>query len=75
MSVHYFVNFTSNFSVNSKFSSETVALNKQKSEDWELPLVDFKMVASATQNFSEDNKLGEGGYGSVYKVIVFIYGM
>ncbi|KAK1368882.1 Receptor-like serine/threonine-protein kinase [Heracleum sosnowskyi] len=53
--------------VNLKLSSESVALNKIESEDWELPLIDFKIVASATHNFSEDNKLGEGGFGSVYK--------
>jgi len=30
----------------------------------------FKMetLAAATQNFHDDNKLGEGGFGSVYKV-------
>lgn len=34
----------------------------------ELPLFDFVAVASATGNFSESNKLGEGGFGRVYKV-------
>ncbi|EOY12738.1 S-locus lectin protein kinase family protein, putative [Theobroma cacao] len=33
----------------------------------ELPLFDFVAVASATGNFSESNKLGEGGFGRVYK--------
>ncbi|GMY37003.1 cysteine-rich receptor-like protein kinase 10 [Fagus crenata] len=28
---------------------------------------DFATIESATNNFSEDNKLGEGGFGSVYK--------
>ncbi|KAK1390419.1 hypothetical protein POM88_018597 [Heracleum sosnowskyi] len=50
-----------------KLSSETVALNKIESEDWELPLVDFKRIVKATDNFSQDNKLGEGGFGPVYK--------
>ncbi|BBH01870.1 S-locus lectin protein kinase family protein [Prunus dulcis] len=36
-------------------------------EDWELPLVDFKTIATATNNFSHTNKLGEGGFGPVYK--------
>eukprot|EP00262_Sarcandra_glabra_P002758 TRINITY_DN1315_c1_g1_i1.p1 TRINITY_DN1315_c1_g1~~TRINITY_DN1315_c1_g1_i1.p1 ORF type:complete len:684 (+),score=80.56 TRINITY_DN1315_c1_g1_i1:120-2171(+) len=28
---------------------------------------DFDTIAAATDNFSEDNKLGEGGFGPVYK--------
>ncbi|KAL8121664.1 G-type lectin S-receptor-like serine/threonine-protein kinase At4g27290 [Apium graveolens] len=52
---------------NLKLSSETVALNKIESEDRELPLVDFKRIVKATDNFSQDKKLGEGGFGPVYK--------
>lgn len=37
-------------------------------EELELPLFDFSTVALATDNFSETNKLGQGGFGSVYKV-------
>ncbi|XP_042520168.1 G-type lectin S-receptor-like serine/threonine-protein kinase B120 [Macadamia integrifolia] len=33
----------------------------------ELPLFDFDCVAVATRNFSEENKLGQGGFGPVYK--------
>jgi hypothetical protein len=29
----------------------------------------YKDLKSATKNFSEENKLGEGGFGDVYKVI------
>jgi len=29
---------------------------------------DFRTIRVATDNFSIDNKLGEGGFGSVYKV-------
>ena len=35
----------------------------------ELPIIDFNRVKRATNNFSEANKLGEGGFGAVYKVI------
>lgn len=33
----------------------------------ELPLFNFKSVATATNNFSDENKLGQGGFGPVYK--------
>ncbi|XXG71281.1 hypothetical protein AAC387_Pa07g0575 [Persea americana] len=33
----------------------------------ELPLFGFSIVAIATNNFSDENKLGEGGFGPVYK--------
>ncbi|KAK1390417.1 Receptor-like serine/threonine-protein kinase [Heracleum sosnowskyi] len=50
-----------------KSSSKCVALNKIKTEDWDFPSVDFKSIANATDNFSRDNQLGEGGFGPVYK--------
>ncbi|KAG5234837.1 G-type lectin S-receptor serine/threonine-protein kinase [Salix suchowensis] len=33
----------------------------------DLPLFDLSAIAAATDNFSDANKLGEGGFGSVYK--------
>lgn len=33
-----------------------------------LPQFDLVMITKATNNFSLENKLGEGGFGSVYKV-------
>jgi hypothetical protein len=33
----------------------------------ELPMFDLAAIANATDNFS-NNKLGEGGFGPVYKV-------
>ncbi|RVW13845.1 G-type lectin S-receptor-like serine/threonine-protein kinase [Vitis vinifera] len=33
----------------------------------ELPLLDFEKLVSATNNFHEANKLGQGGFGSVYR--------
>ncbi|KAM6585096.1 hypothetical protein CsatB_012098 [Cannabis sativa] len=37
----------------------------------ELPAFDLKIIAAATNNFSIDNKLGEGGFGSVYKGVLY----
>lgn len=36
----------------------------------ELKIFDFQVISAATVNFSADNKLGEGGFGPVYKVKV-----
>ncbi|CAL2249560.1 unnamed protein product [Prunus armeniaca] len=36
----------------------------------ELPLSGLKSILAATNNFSEANKLGEGGFGPVYKGIL-----
>ncbi|KAI3675465.1 hypothetical protein L1987_85055 [Smallanthus sonchifolius] len=36
-------------------------------EDLELPLFGLSTILQATNNFSINNKLGEGGYGPVYK--------
>ncbi|KAL8093228.1 hypothetical protein AgCh_035209 [Apium graveolens] len=55
---------------NLTLSSGNVALNKIESEDMELPLFEFERIANATSNFSNVNKLGQGGYGPVYKGIL-----
>lgn len=34
----------------------------------DLPMFNFSSIALATSNFSEENKLGQGGFGPVYKV-------
>ena len=44
--------------------------NGQPNEDLELPLFDLLTIASATDNFSASKKLGEGGFGPVYMVIL-----
>nr|AJP61150.1 SRKp [Arabidopsis halleri] len=36
-------------------------------EDLELPSMELKAVVMATENFSDCNKLGQGGFGIVYK--------
>ncbi|KAM6562825.1 hypothetical protein CsatB_022823 [Cannabis sativa] len=37
----------------------------------ELPLFDLNTIATATNNFSISNKLGEGGFGPVYKGMLY----
>ena len=40
----------------------------QGGREWELPLFELNTIATATNNFAFRNKLGEGGFGPVYKV-------
>ncbi|WJX87543.1 hypothetical protein P8452_69724 [Trifolium repens] len=40
---------------------------KLKKKEVKLPLFSFVSVSAATNNFSDVNKLGEGGFGPVYK--------
>lgn len=62
------------FQVQVGFYLEAVDKDKRKDEygrkkDHDLPLLSFDCIATATNNFSDENKLGEGGFGPVYKVI------
>ncbi|WOG85363.1 hypothetical protein DCAR_0104551 [Daucus carota subsp. sativus] len=58
------------------FSSSSNATDEKRNKnkltiagkrDDELPLFSFKSVSAATENFSVENKLGQGGFGPVYK--------
>ncbi|KAH1221457.1 G-type lectin S-receptor-like serine/threonine-protein kinase [Glycine max] len=45
--------------------------SKDKSEkDIDLPTFDFSFISNATNDFSQSEKLGQGGFGSVYKGIL-----
>ncbi|KAG6756746.1 hypothetical protein POTOM_040189 [Populus tomentosa] len=44
--------------------------NKDLKEGLELPFFNMDELACATNNFSVSNKVGEGGFGPVYKVII-----
>ncbi|GAY52986.1 hypothetical protein CUMW_146070 [Citrus unshiu] len=48
-------------------SRETDQENEDQNIDLELPLFELATIANATDNFSINNKLGEGGFGPVYK--------
>lgn len=48
--------------------NETVSHNADQDEDLELPLFDLPSITAATENFLANNKLGEGGFGPVYRV-------
>lgn len=39
----------------------------------DLPFFDLPTITAATNNFSVENKLGKGGFGSVYKVRIVDY--
>ncbi|WOK93357.1 receptor-like protein kinase [Canna indica] len=37
----------------------------------DLPVMDLSTIQAATNNFSKDNKLGEGGFGPVYRGVLY----
>ena len=41
---------------------------EEKNDKYELPIFSFSSIVASTNNFSMENKLGEGGFGPVYKV-------
>ncbi|KAI3748627.1 hypothetical protein L6452_11857 [Arctium lappa] len=44
--------------------------NESRKEDAELSTFSLSMIAKSTNNFSLNNKLGEGGFGPVYKGVL-----
>ncbi|KAI3675467.1 hypothetical protein L1987_85057 [Smallanthus sonchifolius] len=43
--------------------------NRSDDENLDLPLFGLSAILKATNNFSINNKLGEGGFGPVYKIL------
>ncbi|KAM4087673.1 hypothetical protein ACB094_07G012700 [Castanea mollissima] len=56
-------------SENSELLEENTRGDIRKKE-FKMPLFSFTSVSAATDNFSDANKLGEGGFGPVYKGIL-----
>ncbi|XP_019169079.1 PREDICTED: receptor-like serine/threonine-protein kinase SD1-8 [Ipomoea nil] len=48
-----------------ELSGETIT-----TDEFELPVFDLSTIVMATDNFANANKLGQGGFGSVYKGIL-----
>ena len=49
--------------------NSTQTKRSKKKEVDQFPLFSFSSVSTATNKFSDTNKLGEGGFGPVYKVL------
>lgn len=48
--------------------ADTIELENEGNMGHDLKSISFECIANATRNFSSENKLGEGGFGPVYKV-------
>ncbi|GMN64897.1 hypothetical protein TIFTF001_033956 [Ficus carica] len=49
--------------------SDDIETGEDQSANLELPLSDLPTIANATNHFSSDNKIGEGGYGPIYRLL------
>jgi hypothetical protein len=53
-------------------NTKTIAYNDNIERDdtlnGDLPMIPFTVIQQSTDNFSISSKLGEGGFGPVYKV-------
>jgi len=50
-----------------------VAGHRNHNEDQAPPLFEIDTILAATNNFSIENKIGEGGFGPVYRVNLFFF--
>lgn len=55
--------------INKKGKNQRLDLDDGESDDsQQMRYISFQTIVDATNGFSDDNKLGEGGFGPVYKV-------
>lgn len=47
-------------------------LMQENDKHIDVPFYNLDLILLATDNFSDSNKLGQGGFGPVYKVITHI---
>jgi len=52
--------------LNSMFSQDQT--DKEESMNADLPMMPLSTILKSTNNFSDEHKLGKGGFGPVYKV-------
>lgn len=41
-------------------------------DEQDVPFIPLAVISTATQEFATENKLGQGGFGPVYKVHVYL---
>ncbi|RWR88274.1 Protein kinase domain-containing protein [Cinnamomum micranthum f. kanehirae] len=58
---------SNNLGVASTDLLNTYICGGSQGENQELPFIDFGTIQHSTNNFSSENKLGQGGFGIVYK--------
>ncbi|ESR62356.1 hypothetical protein CICLE_v10014852mg [Citrus x clementina] len=53
--------------IGNHYSYDILRGGKQQAESQEFPLFPLRLALEATNHFSDENKLGQGGFGPVYK--------
>lgn len=54
--------------IHSTVHDKVKKLNNDRQGSHDLQIFSFESISATTSNFSAENKLGQGGFGPVYKV-------